>query len=290
MEDLLDRTAVVSTDVGGLWEATYLPVDPRSTADENYHDAAANGYDQWEQIPWMSHAEAWLVPWMVSNAGTGYIADFGTGTGRIADALRRAGSRNIIAIDRSRPMLEQALAKTGHNHILALRADVSKVPIRTATVDAVTCSGVLHHTVDPSQVIDEAARILRPGGRLVIREPNAEYPAHWFAPAEKTANYVIQLTKRSQPAQACEPVNKPGTENAIANDHDVSVALLRSWFGNAFTPLEIRSAKFLASVSWPVGMWGENKYYRVANRLDRHCASRLASVYGSLVLAVAVRR
>lgn len=56
-----------------------------------------------------------------------------------------------------------------------------------------------------------------------------------------------------------------------------------------FVPETIGSAKLLASLSLPVGTWGEHLYYRLANSADRACVLKLLRGRGSLVLVVARR-
>jgi ubiquinone/menaquinone biosynthesis C-methylase UbiE len=283
MESVIDPIVAYKADKPRLWEASNLPQEPAALADERYHDAAAATYDNWENVPWMAHAEAWIVPWITAHANEGIVVDLGTGTGRIARALARSGSTNVIAVDRSQRMLDIALAKTEGQRVLALRADATELPIFDGSVDAVTCSGVLHHVVRPQRVVAEVARILRPGGRIVVREPNADYPAHWFAPLER-------LAERLSPAASHRATGYDGEPHHRAPDeHPILQAQLLEWLTPLFVPEFVGSAKLLASVSLPVGMLGQDAYYRLANWIDRLCLLPLLPQRGSLVLAVARR-
>ncbi|MFJ4689188.1 class I SAM-dependent methyltransferase [Streptomyces sp. NPDC088789] len=281
MEHILKPAVAAQTDLPRLWEARHLPDNPAALADERYHDIVAETYDDWEGTPWMAHAEAWIVPWMVGHVRGGIAVDLGTGTGRIAQALAETGSVEVIAVDRSRLMLQATLAKTKGLPVLALRADAADLPILDATVDAVTCSGVLHHIEDPRRAINEVARVLRPGGLFVIREPNADYPAKWFAPLERMAKTAHGWWLAPPATETCEA--------SAPSEQPVSPALLRDWLSPMFVPESIGSAKLLASLSLPVGTWGEHLYYRLANLADRACVLKLLRGRGSLVLVVARR-
>ena len=60
-----------------------------------------------------------------------------------------------------------------------VQADARALPFAGATFDALTLVNVLDHTIHPLRVVREAARVLRPGGLLVVRIPNAAFHAPW---------------------------------------------------------------------------------------------------------------
>jgi len=60
-----------------------------------------------------------------------------------------------------------------------VQADACALPFAGATFDALTLVNVLDHTIHPLRVAQEAARVLRPGGLLVVRIPNAAFHAPW---------------------------------------------------------------------------------------------------------------
>ncbi len=90
------------------------------------------------------------------------VVDLGGGTGRAARVL----SDNTIVLDASIPMLEKARS----NDLETLRGDVRTLPMRDASVDGVVSVDAIHHFPEVESVIQEAARVLRPGGAMVIRE------------------------------------------------------------------------------------------------------------------------
>jgi SAM-dependent methyltransferase len=114
---------------------------------------------------WKSMAEALLhlLPPMV-------IADLGAGEGAFALLLAQR-AKKVIAVDTSAKMIEvgrdQAL-RHGVENVEYRLGDMEELPIDSASVDLVFFSQSLHHALHPERAIEEAARILAPGGRIVI--------------------------------------------------------------------------------------------------------------------------
>lgn len=97
----------------------------------------------------------------------GRVLDAGGGTGRVAAQLR-ALAGEVVLLDRSLPMLRQARTKG----LDPLAGDVTRLPFPDAAFDRVVVVDALHHFADPQAAIGELLRVLRPGGRLVIEEPD----------------------------------------------------------------------------------------------------------------------
>ena len=114
---------------------------------------------------WKSVAEALLrlMPPMV-------IADLGAGEGAFALLLAER-AKKVIAVDTSAKMIEvgreQAL-RHGVENVEYRLGDMEELPIDDAAVDLVFFSQSLHHALHPARAVEEAARILVPGGRIVI--------------------------------------------------------------------------------------------------------------------------
>jgi ArsR family transcriptional regulator len=100
----------------------------------------------------------------------GRLIDIGTGTGNLLELLAPRIATGI-GIDASKAMLALArarLAKPGLEHTSARQGDMYRLPVANATHDIAVLQMVLHYAEDPQGAIAEAARVLRPGGALVI--------------------------------------------------------------------------------------------------------------------------
>jgi ubiquinone/menaquinone biosynthesis C-methylase UbiE len=106
------------------------------------------------------------------------IADLGCGPGVSTFELARTvpGAR-LIGVDVAPRMLGEAqrrrrTAKLANGRITWLQADAAHLPLGTASIDAVTGHSFLYLVADRRGVLSEIRRVLRPGGRLVLMEPN----------------------------------------------------------------------------------------------------------------------
>ena len=92
------------------------------------------------------------------------LADIGGGTGNYALALKREGWDPVV-VDRSPEMLERAGAKG----LETIEADAQRLPFDDQSFDAAMMLSMLHHVEDRGAALAEARRILRSGGRLVLK-------------------------------------------------------------------------------------------------------------------------
>jgi len=102
--------------------------------------------------------------------GIGDLLDVGTGTGRMLE-LFAARVRRAVGLDSSREMLGIArtkLTQAGLHNCEIRHGDMYQMPLPSASFDAAIIHQVLHYAEDPEGVLAETARILRPGGRLVV--------------------------------------------------------------------------------------------------------------------------
>ena len=98
------------------------------------------------------------------------LLDVGGGSGRAAAALT---GPDIAVVDASVGMLSRARRGRG---LSGIAADAGRLPFRDASVDAITIVDAFHHLPDQDAALAEAARVLAPGGALVVREFDPEHP------------------------------------------------------------------------------------------------------------------
>ena len=98
------------------------------------------------------------------------VADLGCGEGYLTIETAR-WARHVTAVDRSPGVLARAKALAARKkcgNITWKKGELEKLPIDTQSMDVALLSQALHHAANPAAAVDEAARILKPGGRLLI--------------------------------------------------------------------------------------------------------------------------
>lgn len=104
----------------------------------------------------------------------GSLVDLGAGFGRLADEY--GSFDEVTLVDASPTMVEAARERVGADRRFSvLAADAADLAIPSQSVDVVVAVRLLVHLADPSEVFEEIARILRPGGRLIVEFPNRRH-------------------------------------------------------------------------------------------------------------------
>jgi ubiquinone/menaquinone biosynthesis C-methylase UbiE len=109
------------------------------------------------------------------------VADVGTGTGFVAAGLAPRVKR-VIGIDNASAMLRVArenLDALSVSNVELLVGDLAGLPLADKSVDAAFANMVLHHAIDPAAMLEEMARIVRPGGAIVITD-EVEHHYEWM--------------------------------------------------------------------------------------------------------------
>ncbi|MEU2337109.1 class I SAM-dependent methyltransferase [Streptomyces sp. NPDC006654] len=101
------------------------------------------------------------------------VLDAGCGTGRALPPLRAAvgPSGTVLGVDLTPAMLEAAVRAGRDRAGRLLLADVSALPVRSASLDAVFAAGLIAHLPRPAENLRELARVVRPGGVLALFHP-----------------------------------------------------------------------------------------------------------------------
>ena len=124
------------------------------------------------------------------------VGDLGCGTGIMSQWLSAFCGR-IVAVDSSKEMLQAARKNlAGRKHVQLRQGSLEKLPIDDGELDVALMILVLHHMPEPKRVLEEAARSLKLGGRLVLldmmshdREDYRQSMGHvWLGFSEKQIN------------------------------------------------------------------------------------------------------
>jgi len=104
--------------------------------------------------------------------GSGPILEVGVGTGVVALGLARRG-RSVIGLDISSPMLARASSRLGHTIV---RSDALEMSIASASVAHAVSVWMVHSVQDPIRLFAETARVIRPGGHLIVSPVQRPHP------------------------------------------------------------------------------------------------------------------
>jgi ubiquinone/menaquinone biosynthesis C-methylase UbiE len=98
------------------------------------------------------------------------ILDAGCGNGRYSQFLlsEADGDAWITGFDYSQQMLRRARKRLQNERVAHVAADLTRLPYQDACFDAIVCGWVLEHLPDPRPGLQELARVLRPGGKLLL--------------------------------------------------------------------------------------------------------------------------
>jgi len=210
IDQIPDSDAVLARDLARLADVRRA----RAEAAAAYFRANA---ERWDKIRSLhvddAEVERRLLDLLPADR-VGDLLDIGTGTGRLLE-LFADRARSAVGIDLSREMLAVARAnldRAGLRNCLVRQGDMYQLPLPDNSFDSAIVHQVLHYAEEPGEVIQEAARVLRPGGRLVVvdfaphaledlREEHAhrrlgfrdDEIAQWFRAAGFEAAPVISL-------------------------------------------------------------------------------------------------
>jgi ArsR family transcriptional regulator len=149
----------------------------RAAAAERYFASHAKDWDELRSLHIAESEVEAAVGRALADKPVGRLVDVGTGTGRMIELFGR-DAVHAVGVDRSPEMLRLArvkLGEAGFEHELR-QGDMYSLALPASSADTVIIHQVLHYAQQPAAAVAEAARLLAPGGRLLIVD---------FAPHER---------------------------------------------------------------------------------------------------------
>jgi len=207
----------------------------------------AVGYDSWarhyDEHNDLVEMEEPFVREILDSLPAGPALDAACGTGRHAAYLASRG-HTVIGVDCSPGMLEVARAKLPDADFRL--GDLHQLPVVDQHVDLVVCSLALTHVPDLAPVLAEFARVLRPGGHLVISDSRMDYPivealadgGYGYLPHYNrfTSEYLKAALPLGFAVRTCQESRHPrldpadaGEPERILPDHPSDIWTLREW-------------------------------------------------------------
>lgn len=155
-------------------DRTALPDPGRDAKDaglvQSMFDRVAPRYDLANAVLSLGQDAHWRrVTALAARPAGRVVADVAAGPGNVAAELLKAGATRVLAIDLSHNMLAEG-RKRGLPDVAWINGDAQALPLADDSVDAVTISFGLRNLADPHAGLAEFARVLRPGGDLVVAE------------------------------------------------------------------------------------------------------------------------
>ena len=150
----------------------------RAAAAERYFASHAADWDELRSLHIAETEVEAAIARALGDRPVGRLVDIGTGTGRMIELFGR-GAGSALGVDRSPEMLRLArvkLTEAGLAPVDLRQGDMYSLPLPSGSADTVIIHQVLHYAQQPAAAVAEAARLLAPGGRLLIVD---------FAPHER---------------------------------------------------------------------------------------------------------
>jgi ArsR family transcriptional regulator len=163
----LIREQVAATSTAGQDDRRLRGVLARRRAkSQEFFATAAGGWDRLRSDLFGDQFFLWALLGLIDPAIA--VGDLGCGTGQLTEIVAPYVKR-VIAVDASSDMLEAARQRIGDAPNIDLRkGELESLPIDNGELDAAMLSLVLHYSPAPARALVDVARVLRPGGRVLV--------------------------------------------------------------------------------------------------------------------------
>lgn len=222
-------------------------------ADDALFDSKADSYDSWYMTPLGAYEDELENALFFKHAGAvrgKTVLDVGCGTGLYSIRLAEAGA-DVTAVDVSSKMIEVARRKAQDRgqYIWFDQADMSKLPYENRTFDMVVSITALEFADDPLIALMEMARVLKPGGKLILGILNSDSPwADARRERAKREESIYGSANFLSPRDLRQLFHRTGTFGALTmesciytlpeeQDFDDSHAARQEFVGRMFKPL-----------------------------------------------------
>ena len=150
--------------------------DARTQRAQDYFQTVAKSWDSIRSLYVAQQKVEDKLREIIGDEPVSELLDIGTGTGRILEILSPQ-VKHGVGVDLSSGMLAVArsnIERHGFSHVQVRKGDMYRLPIEDSSIDLAVVHMVLHYSHEPLEVIREAARVLRPRGRLIL----VDFAAH----------------------------------------------------------------------------------------------------------------